>query len=278
MKISRPKIWRRLPPGSLVDPRSPCVQPGELSQSKTFRLAATAFVAATCALAVPAAWPVTGVSFSPPAAASSGSAAQETAAAAQVSFIFADPQVHPVRYALRVNENGSGKYQATAGGQLPDDDENSIVAPDQARAIRVSPATRERIFLLARRSKLFAMTCQAAGKVAFDGTKTLEYKGAEGQGSCTYTWTKDKNIEELTRIFEGIASTLDEGARLAVEHAHTPLALDPELNTLAGMAQRGEALELENIAPVLTAIADDDTVLKRDQSRARELLAWGKTQ
>lgn len=202
---------------------------------------------------------------------------------AHIRFTFEDPQLHPVRYSLQIEEDGEGSYESTAGGPLAADRNNAdagsapIFAPDQSRTVHVSEALSARLFLLARRNKLFAVPCQGRSKVAFDGTKTLEYQGPEGQGSCTFTWTQTKDIDELRRSFEGIALTLDVGARLALERAHTPLALDVELNSFSAMADQGQALEMENIAPVLTAIASDDAVLKRDQRWAQALLSGGKS-
>lgn len=196
---------------------------------------------------------------------------------AEISFSFENPQVHPIRYSLRVAEDGSGEYTSVAGGALPGDGNDSIVSPGQSRPIAIGEALRAKLFLLARRNKFFALPCQAHRKVAFNGTKTLSYSGPDGQGSCTYTWSKYQDIETLTQIFQGIALTLDEGGKLAVERAHAPLALDAELILLTKLVKQGEVLELQNIAPVLTAIANDDAALKRDRQWARELLAPGKS-
>lgn len=196
---------------------------------------------------------------------------------AEISFSFENPQVHPIRYSLRIAEDGSGEYTSEAGDTLPGDGNDSIVAPGQSRPIVVGEALRAKLFLLARRNKFFALPCQARRKVAFNGTKTLSYNGPDGQGSCTYTWSKLQDIEALTQIFQGIALTLDEGGKLAVERAHSPLALDAELIVLTKMVKQGEALELQNIAPVLTSIANDEAALKRDRQWARELLAPGKS-
>ena len=215
-----------------------------------------------------------------------GTAARAQAASprpkAEIRFTFEDPQLHPVRYSIRIEEDGAGWYESTAGGPLPTDKPNtgdgtiSIFSPDQSRALHVSATLSALLFQLARRNKLFAIPCQSHGKVAFNGSKTLEYRGPEGQGSCSYEWTKIKDINQVTTAFEGIALTINEGARLALEQAHRPLALDKELDWLTQMVHQGDALELENIAPVLRAIALDNAVLKRDQRSADALLAGGK--
>ena len=70
----------------------------------------------------------------------------------------------------------------------------------------------------------------------------------------------------------GLAATLEEGRRLAVEHEHGRLALDAELETLATMITDGQATELQNISPILTTIAADDAVMLRARRRAQHLL------
>jgi hypothetical protein len=193
-------------------------------------------------------------------------------APAQVRFAFENPQLQPAKYVLAVEENGSGHYSSERGAAVLDNTQFPV--PNQDRAIQISPATRDTIFAAARNSKYFAIPCESGGnRVAFQGKKTLEYSGAGGHGSCTFNWSKDKQIELLADIFEGIAATLDEGARLEVEYEHSRLTLDAELETLTELVHDGRAIELNNIAPILTKIAEDDAVLKQAQRRARDLLS-----
>ena len=81
--------------------------------------------------------------------------------------------------------------------------------------------------------------------------KQLSYQGPDGNGSCTYNWSKSGAIEKLTTIFESIAFTLEEGRRLAIEHKHDRLALDQELGVLLDAVKDGRALEVQCIQPVL---------------------------
>ena len=61
-----------------------------------------------------------------------------------------------------------------------------------------------------------------------------------------------------------------------MQHEHARLSLDPELETLDRLAKAGNALELENIAPVLNDIAADNAVLERARRQARALLDMAK--
>ena len=137
---------------------------------------------------------------------------------------------------------------------------------------------REAMFAAARKNKLFAFACDDGGKnIAFQGTKTLQYEGPEGQGSCTYNWSKNAQIDKLTDQFEAIAATLDEGSKLKRQYEHGRLSLDAELETLDQMVHDGRAIEVENIAPILQTLAGDEAVLQRVQRRARALLAQAKS-
>ncbi len=209
------------------------------------------------------------------AAAQTESAAD--APAAQVRFTYQNPQLQPAKYSLTVNQDGSGSYHSEIG-DAPQDKEEAPTRP-QDRAIHISKVTRDKIFAVARQNKYFAIACDGGGKhVAFQGTKTLEFKGREGQGSCTYDWSKNKSVEELTNIFEGISLTLEEGAKLQMEYEHSRLSLDPELELLDQLARQGRALEFGNIASILRTIANDQAVLKRVQRRAQDLLTLSQAE
>ena len=103
-----------------------------------------------------------------------------------------------------------------------------------------------------------------------------QYEGPEGQGSCTYNWSKNAQIDKLTDQFEAMAATLDEGSKLQRQYEHGRLSLDSEMEILDQMVHDGRAIEVENIAPILQTLAGDEAVLQRVQRRARALLAGAK--
>jgi hypothetical protein len=192
---------------------------------------------------------------------------------ATVTFHFEDARMQPAKYTITVHEDGTGRFQAEAGPTSPDDTA-ALPSEGQDRPIQITAPTTQRIFATARAKKFFAIACDAGdAHLAFTGKKELEYKGSDGHGSCSYNYSKDPKIDWLTTEMQGIAATLEAGRRLEIEHEHGRLSLDAELETLEGMAQNGQALELGNIAPQLLAIVKDDAVLQRAQKRARHLLA-----
>ena len=191
--------------------------------------------------------------------------------AAQILFTYENPKLEPDKYVLVVGEDGSGNFHSEGSGSSADGQSMSTGSLD--RPIHVSKALRESMFAAARKNKFFAKACDDGGKnIAFQGTKTLEYQGPDGQGSCIYNWSKNGQIGKLTDQFEAIAATLDEGSKLQRQYEHGRLSLDSEMEILDQMVHEGRAIEIENIAPLLQTLAGDEAVLQRVQRRARTLL------
>lgn len=189
---------------------------------------------------------------------------------AQIRFTYENPKLEPHKYVLVVGEDGSGNYLSE--GSAISVDGQSVSSLD--RPIHVSKAVRDSMFAAARKNKLFGKSCDDGGKnIAFQGTKTLEYEGPDGQGSCIYNWSKNAQIGKLTDQFEAIAATLEEGSKLQRQYDHGRLSLDSEMEILEQMVREGRAMEIENIAPLLQRLSDDEAVLQRVQRRARTLLA-----
>ena len=92
-----------------------------------------------------------------------------------------------------------------------------------------------------------------------------------------YNWSKNSQIEKLTDQFEAVAATLEEGSRLVRQYEHGRLSLDTEMEALDQMVHEGRAIEIQNIAPILEKLANDEAVLQRVQRRARALLQAAPT-
>lgn len=201
-------------------------------------------------------------------------AAAAVAAMAQaptIRFQFENPQLPISHYSITLQENGDGHFHSDPGS-APPENPSDLPNEGQDRSIKISPAATQRIFATARARKLFAAKCDFGAHVAFTGKKELSYSGPEGQGSCQYNYSRDPQVQWVTSEMLGIAGTLEEGRRLELRHEHGRLGLDQELEMLSTMVSSGQALELGNIAPTLTAIVQDEAVLERAQRRARQLL------
>lgn len=208
------------------------------------------------------------------AAQSPGTEVAASAKPAEVSFQFERAGLQVPRFTLRVNEDGTGSYQADETESPADKGAVQYASPKHIDStLKLTEPTVEKIFKAARELGRFDMTCETKSKnIANTGKKTLSYTGADGAGSCTYNYSDNKQVAMLTDTFLFIAFTLDEGRRLEFLHRYDRLGLDEEMNELVQAVKAGHALELGTIAPVLTSIAGDGAVMQRVRSQATKLL------
>ncbi len=200
---------------------------------------------------------------SAPAAASSG---------AEIKFSFENAQLDPASYVIVLHEDGSGHYSSTPG--LSSGAGDDVAPSPHDHAIEIHDPLLAGFFSTARSHHFFDIACEATGlHVAFTGKKLLAYTGPDGKGGCTYNWSRDPQINQMGNQMIAIGTTLEAGRRLAIEHVHSRLSLDAELENLDDAVKAHRALAIENIAPVLQSIADDENVMNRARMRARALLA-----
>jgi hypothetical protein len=189
-----------------------------------------------------------------------------------VEVDFTNPQQAIAHWVMTLRPDGSGHFRAE---RAPDAAATSrpteAVAVD--RRIRVSAAYAQRVFEMARRHREFREECESHLKVAFVGWKKLGYTGPEGQGSCTFNYSKDKEIQSLGDSLVSVADTILAGARMEVLLQHDRLGLDRETEALAAGANDGSFEQLGVIRPILERLAADESVLERVRKRARALLA-----
>ena len=187
---------------------------------------------------------------------------------------FSNPGLSPSQWTLTLRPDGTGHFRSQAG-RPPDDARQEIEPPPVDRDIQVSAAYAGRVFAAAERHRWFNEPCESHLKVAFQGWKTLTYTGAHGQGSCTFNYSKDKEIQELGDSLEAVAETVLEGARLEMLLQHDRLGLDAETEFLVGAVGDGRAQQICVIRDTLERLAQDDAVLERVRKRVRMLLVQG---
>jgi hypothetical protein len=158
-------------------------------------------------------------------------------------------------------------------GKAPADAGQVLLPPAVDREIHVSAAYAAHVFDAAGRHRWFNEPCESHLKVAFQGWKTLTYTGPQGQGSCTFNYSKDKEIQSLGDSLEGVAETILEGSRLEMLLQHDKLGLDAEMEFLSEAVGDGRAQQICVIQDTLERLVEDDTVLERVRKRARMLLA-----
>lgn len=205
-------------------------------------------------------------------------ASGQQAKTAHIRFNFENPQLQPASYVLDVNEDGTGHFSSQPGPASSTDPQTIAPQPIDTD-IKIEEPLRSDLFQTARSHNHFDVACESTKpKVAFTGKKSLKYTGPDGEGSCTFNWSRDQQLMKLVDDLIAVAFTIEEGRRLSVEHEHDRLSLDAELEALQDAVKSGRAQQIQNIAPQLEVIAADENVMQRARLRARQLLAGsGKT-
>jgi len=192
-----------------------------------------------------------------------------------VQVDFSNPGVTPPHWTLILYPDGSGHFRSERGdppaGSAPIAPP-TIMAVEVDRDVRVSAEFAGRVFQAARSRRWFTAGCENRDKVAFQGMKTLTYTGPEGQGTCTFNYSKDKELQELSDSLVAVAGTILEGARLEKLLLHDRLGLDQEMEYIAEASGDGRLQQIGAIRGILERVEEDPGVMDRVKKRARVLL------
>jgi hypothetical protein len=191
-----------------------------------------------------------------------------------VEVDFSNPALAPSHWTLKVHPDGSGHF-TSYGGEMPGGN-SDLKSPPVNRDVHLSQAFAGQVFQTAYHHKLFNEKCESNLKVAFQGSKTLRYEGPRGSGSCTFNYSKDRDIQALGDSMIAVEQTIMEGARLELLLKHDPLGLDEEMNFLVEAAKDGRAQQICAIKGILVQLANDPNVLDGVRKRADMLLQDAK--
>ncbi|HKD83980.1 MAG TPA: hypothetical protein VKB58_04465 [Terriglobales bacterium] len=189
-------------------------------------------------------------------------------AQASIEFSFDWPQGIPWQsYSITTDSEGKTHFSG-----IPHPDESNDTDSVQ-QDFTMSEANRQKIFELAQKLDYFQRDYDSHLKhVAFTGKKTLQYKSPQLSGSTSYNYTQNADVDELTRIFLAIATTIDFGRKLAFQYRFDKLGMSQRLTELDEMYTGHRAEELSIIAPILRKIANDPNMMNISQQTARRLL------
>ncbi len=185
---------------------------------------------------------------------------------------FSDPGLTPSHWILTIHPDGRGHFRSEGSSPRTEGQVEPVPA-NVDRDIQLTPRFAQRVFEAAQRNKLFNSECESHLKVAFQGWKKLSYSGPDGEGTCGFNYSKDKEIQQLGDALVAVANTMSEGARLENLLHHDPLGLDKETEYLVAAARDGRVQQLCTIRGILEHLAEDRNVLDRVRKRARWLLA-----
>jgi hypothetical protein len=191
---------------------------------------------------------------------------------ATVTFTLDFPQSNPGHYTIAVDANGHSRYESK-GRIAEDSDEESYLSE-----FDISPANRDRIFGWTKQAQYFAGKIDSGNqKLAFTGVKVLSYQDGQRSNTARYNYSTVAAVQELTSLFQNMASTLEYGRRLAYFHRYQKLALDEELKRMETQARDNELSEIQSVGPVLQEIFEDTSVINVVRARARELIQMGSS-
>ena len=199
-----------------------------------------------------------------------GARGQAGPSAGAVIVDFTNPGISPSHWTLTLHRDGSGHFHSERGDPSASQE---FDAPNVDREIQLTADYAGHVFQMAQRHNWFNEECESHLKVAFQGWKKLSYKGPEGQGTCTFNYSQDKEIQALGDSLVGVAETVREGARLEMLLQHDRLGLDRETEYLTDGAKDGRMQQICAIREILERLAEDPEVLDRVRKRARFLLA-----
>jgi hypothetical protein len=180
-----------------------------------------------------------------------------------VYFRFEYPAMSTPKYTVNVREDGLVHYWV---GDLPEDKEESTLP-----WLSASPATVKKIFDAV--PFISKDGCQTHLKnIADTGKKTLQSFTGDEYSECVFNYSDEERVNAAAAVFQAIAETMQAGERLKHKHRFDHLGLDAELDSLLAEAKDGRAIELQNIAPVLQSIVDDDEMMSPARRKAKSLL------
>ncbi len=168
----------------------------------------------------------------------------------------------PEYLAITVHSDGSGTYE---GRKLDD--------PSSPRPMKVSSATTRRLFALASQLGNFrSIDLESHKPVANLGLKTFTYEGGGRKNRCEFNYTLNRQAQELTDLFERIATV--ERHVIALEYAmrYDHLGLPRELLQIQIDLENKALADPELMQEALAQIAHNPRFLHLAQVRAQNIL------
>jgi len=194
--------------------------------------------------------------------------------AATITYTQDFPGSDPSHYAISISSDGHAHYEGNGRLIAPSKYSTDDSVPDTEQLdFTASKATIDKIFDLAKHANYFQGEVEnKKHNLAFTGKKTLTYTDDSHKTSVTYNYPSMVEVQELTRTFQNLSSTMEYGRRLAYCHRHQKLALDQESKQMESAAQSGGLEDVSTIAPILQKIIDDRSVINVVRARLQRLL------
>ncbi len=186
-----------------------------------------------------------------------------------VTYLFSWPQGVPwTKYSVAVQADGKTHFSGTPQPDALDTDTDPV-----EHDFAMWDSTRQKIFALAQKLNYFQGNFDAHIKhVAQTGSKTLEYQSPQAHGSSTFNYSQNPDVQALTRIFSGIATTFDYERKLTFQYRYDKLGMDQRLKELEDLQASHDVEELHVLGPMLRKIAADPNLMNITRQSAKHIL------
>ncbi len=179
-----------------------------------------------------------------------------------IRFSFTPRSADGPAWEIDVKQDLSGTYRAKDGASV---------------SINISAATMKR--LGDGDSVVGSGKCETKQKnIAETGRKSIAYVAGDASSRCVFNYSDEEELNAVAATFQAIAQTMEAGEKLKHDHRFDHLGLDADLDALTVAVKDGHAIELQNIAPTLRSIVDDDEILVAARRKAKALLDMGGVQ
>lgn len=177
----------------------------------------------------------------------------------------------PQNVTITVQSDGATKYVSRNPLKSKAEQEAD---PEYMLQFTMSKQNREKLFREAKAADYFHGDFRfTRHAVSSTGKKTLTYADQSRHFETSYDYSENKDIEEITGIFQGISDTIEHGRKLVFLRRFDKLGLEAELKGMESAAESNSLEELQVIAPLLDEIAKDPAILNIARQRAKRLLA-----
>lgn len=169
----------------------------------------------------------------------------------------------PEYLSVTVDANGEGTYEG-----------RKLAAAAEPRPLKLKPSTTRQIFdLVAALNYFEADDLESGRRVANLGMKTFIYEANGRRNEAKFNYTRRREAQQLTELFERLSSVLQHLAALEYAIRYDHLSLPGELRQIELDLRRNALAEPELLAPALEQIAQNRRFLNLAQTRAQNLLA-----
>ncbi len=163
---------------------------------------------------------------------------------------------------ISVNANGAGTYE---GRKLDE--------PPNPRPIQLSPAVVARLFALTQGLGYFrSIDLESHKKVANMGQKVFTYQQGNETNRAEFNYTLNRQAQELSDLFEKIASVEQHVTTLEFSMKYDPLGLPGELRQIQIDLANDALADPQLLVPSLEKISRNSRYMHLAQSRAQDIL------